>query len=285
MIEANYTIFKFYLTLMGSFSEYLSHKYVENSSENTDHYRTVVIQKIVRMFHTLEMLAKENRDEASARCVLRGILDSVAIYCFIYERGDENDMLFRYYLYALDGLKSYERHVVNGIMEKDSDGKLHEFYCTEFIKQLEYKLSTHPYSKLGDENVEKIIQNANWRYESLQKPKKVDFKMMYERLGFDNKIANYYQSYLSQYAHGLFFSNTSAFNSEHFQIVLYESILLADRMVGALFNTFPKDKEKMWNEAWRSGRITNMIKQQDFNINQLSVFVRSLIKNDRTLLI
>ena len=83
MIKANYTIFKFYLTSLDFFSEYLSQKYMESSSENTDHYRTIIIQKIVRMFHTLEILTNENQDEVSARCVLRGILDSVATYAFI----------------------------------------------------------------------------------------------------------------------------------------------------------------------------------------------------------
>ena len=66
---------------------------------------------------------------------------------------------------------------------------------------------------------------------------------------------------------------------------MYESIPIADKMIGAIFNTFPMDKEKMWNEAWHSGKITNMINQPDFNINHLSEFVRSLIKKDRTLLI
>ncbi len=62
MIKANYTIFKFYLTLMDFFSEYLSRKYTESSLENTGHYRTVIIQKIVRMFHTLEMFTNESQD-------------------------------------------------------------------------------------------------------------------------------------------------------------------------------------------------------------------------------
>ena len=82
MIKANPTIFKFYLAIMDSFSEYLSHKYSDKSLDNPNHYKTIIIQKIIRMFHTLVKLTQETQDEVSARCVLRGILDSVTVYCF-----------------------------------------------------------------------------------------------------------------------------------------------------------------------------------------------------------
>ena len=86
MIKPNPTIFKFYLTMLESFSEYLSQKYPETSLDNPDHFKTIIIQKIVQMFHTLNTLTKVSNDEVSARCVLRGILDSVTTYCFIQSR-------------------------------------------------------------------------------------------------------------------------------------------------------------------------------------------------------
>ena len=102
MIKANPTIFKLYLSMMDSFSGFLSQKYTEVSLDNPNHYKTIIIQKVVRMFHTLEQLVKETQDEVSARCVLRGILDSVTTYCFIYQREDIYDMMFRNYLYEID---------------------------------------------------------------------------------------------------------------------------------------------------------------------------------------
>lgn len=285
MIKANYTIFKFYLTLMDSFSEYLSRKYTESSLENTDHYRTVIIQKIVFMFHTLEMLTNECQDGVSVRCVLRGILDNVATYCFIYQRDDENEIMFRHYLYALDGYKTYKQHVIDGIMEKEDDKQHYEEVCDTIIKQLEHQLQSHPYSEQKDENVEKIIKHANWKYESLQNPTPLKYGMIYKQIGFNDNMANYYQHYLPQFAHGLCLSNFPVNDIKQIKGVMYESIPIADKMIGAIFNTFPMDKEKMWNEAWHSGKITNMINQPDFNINHLSEFVRSFIKKDRTLLI
>lgn len=73
MVKANDTIFQFYLAMMDFLEKYLSEKYADNSSmEDTKHYQTVIIMKIVRMFHSLELLTKNMLDEVSARCVLRG---------------------------------------------------------------------------------------------------------------------------------------------------------------------------------------------------------------------
>ena len=108
MIKANDTIFQFYLAMMNSFVQYLSERYPNSHSmEDTKHYQTNIIEKIVRMFYSLELLTKDTLDEVSARCVLRGILDSVTTYCFIYQRTDKEDVLFRHYLYALDGWVVY----------------------------------------------------------------------------------------------------------------------------------------------------------------------------------
>ena len=90
MVKANNTIFQFYLAMMDFFGKYLSKKYPENNSiEDTKHYQTIIIERIVQMFHSLELLTKNTLDEVSARCVLRGIIDSVTTYSFIYQRTDE----------------------------------------------------------------------------------------------------------------------------------------------------------------------------------------------------
>lgn len=283
MIKANLTIFKFYLTLMDFFSEYLSRKYTESSLESTDHYRTVIIQKIVHMFHTLEMLTNESQDGVSVRCVLRGILDNVATYCFIYQRDDENEIMFRHYLYALDGYTTYKQHVVNGIMLKEDDRLHYESSCKEIIKQLEYKLLSHPYSTLGNENVEKIIQAANWKYESLQKPIPLKYGMIYKQIGFNDNMAHYYQHYLPQFAHGLCLSNFPANDIEQIKGVLYESIPLADKFIQAIHQTF-HDREMITNFLC-SKKVQEFINSKDFKHEDLAEFARALVRKDKTLLI
>jgi hypothetical protein len=283
MIKANPTIFKFYLAIMDSFSEYLSHKYSDKSLENPNHYKTIIIRKIIRMFHTLVKLTQETQDEVSARCVLRGILDSVTVYCFIYEREDKYDMMFRHYLYALDGFITYKKGIIDKIME-DGENKF-KFECAynEVIRQIENKLSSHPYQKLNNKNVKTIINNANWKYKSLDKPRGMTFNGMYKQVGYDASLTDYYKDILSQYAHGLCISNTQHNNHERLQNVLYESIPIADRMILSICNTFLK--KELLLHINHSEIIKRLVKEPEFNIEDLFSFVNALIRKDKILII
>ena len=185
MVKANNTIFQFYLAMMEFFEDYLSEKYSKSCSiEDTKHYQTVIITKIVRMFHSLELLTKDTLDEVSARCVLRGILDSVTTYCFIYQRTDVNDMLFRHYLYALDGWKEYKKSVIT-ISDKNEYKYKEDYACDYVIKQIEEKLKNHTYYTQDRATANLLILNSNWKYESLQNPRSLKYGEMYSVIGFN----------------------------------------------------------------------------------------------------
>ena len=194
MIKANNTFFWFYLAMMDSFREYLSRKYPDRSQKDAKRYQTVIIDKIVRMFHSLELLTKDTLDVVSARCVLRGILDSVTTYCFIYHREDTNDILFRHYLYALNGWREYQKSVI-GISKKSEYAHKEDYLCTQTIKQIEENLHFHPFFVQYGSTIETIIQNANWRYESLQNPRSIKYGEMYALVGFDIKLTKYFQGF------------------------------------------------------------------------------------------
>ena len=281
MIKANPTIFKFYLTMMDSFSEYLSQKYSDSSLGNPNHYKTIIIQKVVRMFHTLEQLVKETQDEVSARCVLRGILDSVTTYCFIYQREDKCDMMFRHYLYEIDGFITYKKGIIDGIMEENENKYKFEYACNEVIRQIKFKLSSHPYQRLNNKNVKTIINSANWKYKSLDDPKGLTFKEMYKHIILDTKLICYYQEILSQHTHGLCLSNITNLDSEQLQKVLYESIPLADRMMQGICCTFPQ-KEML--KHFQNSELYNAIeKYEGFDQDDLMEFVKAIIKKDNLL--
>ena len=283
MVKANRTIFNFYLAMIESFSEYLNQKYPEGSLDNPDHYKTIIIQKIVQMFHTLNTLAKESKDEVSARCVLRGILDSVTTYCFIYQRDDINDMMFRHYLYEIDGVTTYKTAIVDGILEEGINKPIFEYSCNEVIKQLKQQLYSHPYMNLKNRNIEIIIQNNNWKYESIENPRSLSFQKMYKQIMKDTKLVNYYQGILSQYTHGLCLSNTPPIVNEQLQNVIYESIPLADRMIQGICNTFPL------REMLEYYRHTDSYKELFFSLGfeheELLEFTRSIIEKEKILYI
>lgn len=281
MIKPNPTIFKFYLTMLESFSEYLSQKYPETSLDNPDHFKTIIIQKIVQMFHTLNTLTKVSNDEVSARCVLRGILDSVTTYCFIYQRKNKNDMMFRHNLYAIDGFTTYKTAIVDGILEEGINKPLFENSCNEVITKLKQQLSSHPYMNLRNRNIEIIIQNNNWKYESIVNPKSLSFQRMYKQIFQDVKLVNYYQEILSQYTHGLYLSNTPYIGKEQLQRVVFESIPLADRMIQGICNTFPQ--KEMLEYYRHTDTYNEMIRSHGFEYEELLKFAKSVIRKEKTL--
>ena len=265
---------------MDALSLYLSEKYTESSIDNPDYFKTRIIHKIVLMFHTLDELTQTTQDEVSCRCLLRGVLDNVTTYCFIYDRNDKNEVLFRYYLYSIDGYRCYKDNVVNGIMDKNSNYPFEQL-CNEAINQYKEQLACHPYSVLDNEVIDKLIQNANWKYKSLQNTKKLKFQEMYLEIRLDNQLANYYQGYLSQFVHGLSFSNIPCVDPEQIKNVLYESIPLADRMTQAICKTFPIEEMKHCISSAET--VKKIYKDPDLNVDDLFIFVKALVENDKTL--
>lgn len=282
MVKANDTFFRFYLAMMDYYGEYLSKKYPNTSSiEDTKHYQTIIIERTARMFHSLELLTKNTLDEVSARCVLRGILDSVTTYCFIYQRTDVNDMLFRHYLFALDGWREYKKSVIP-ISEENEYKYKEDYACDYVIKQFEEKLLEHSYYAECSTTVESLIQNANWKYESLQNPRSLKYWEMYALVGFNSSLIEYFQGYLSQFAHGLCFSNKLT-SSEFLKSVLYESIIIAGKFVQAICQTF--NGQEMVKQFCGSNIIQSFLNSKDFNYDDLSELLTALARKDKTILI
>lgn len=269
--------------MLESISEYLSQKYSYSSLDNPDHYKTIIIQKIVRMFHTLDEMTKKSEDEVSARCVLRGILDNVTTYCFIYEREDQSDIMFRHYLYELDGFTTYKIAIIDGILEEGINKLQFEYSCNAIISQIKQKIMSHPYYKLDKSNVDTIIINNNWKYESLDKPISLTFHRMYRQILLDEKLVNYYSDILCQYSHGLCLSNIPCVNHEQIQKVLFESIPLADRMVKGICRTFPQ--KEILKHFYLSDSFKKIISCHGFNHDELFEFAKAIIMKDKTMCI
>ena len=283
MIKANNTMFALYLAMMDYFRKYLSEKYPSSKSmEETKHYQTVIITKIVQMFHSIEILTKNTLDEVSARCLLRGILDSVTTYSFIYERKDKDDILFRHYLYALDGWREFKKSVI--LVSEGNVYKYTEDYACDFvIMQIEEKLRNHVYYTQDSLVVEELIQKANWKYKSFQDTSKLSYLEMYKDINFDANTSDYYQGYFSQFVHGLYFSNKCTTDSEQMKRVLYECIPIADKFIQSISQTF-HDKE-MLISFLGSDTIQTFLNSTDFVFDDLFEFTKALVRNDKTILI
>ena len=234
------------------------------------------------MFHSLELLTKGTLDEVSARCLLRGILDSVTAYSFVYQREDENDMLFRHYLYALDGWREYKKSVIT-ISEENEYKDKEDYACDYVIKQIEEKLRNHIYYSKDQATAKFLIQNSNWKYESLKNPRSLKYGEMYSVIGFNNTSIEYFQGYLSQFVHGLCLSNKPNTDSEQMKRVLHECIPIADIFIQSINQTF-NDKEMMISLIG-SDTIQDFLNSKDFNFEDLAEFAIALVRKDKTILI
>ena len=106
---------------------------------------------------------------------------------------------------------------------------------------------------------------------------------MYSVIGFNNKSIAYFQSYLSQFVHGLCLSNMFIADSEQMNRVLYECIPIADKFIQAIFQTF-HDKEMMTNLIG-SDIFQGFLNSKNYNFDNLAEFAFALIRKDKTLLI
>ncbi len=127
------------------------------------------------------------------------------------------------------------------------------------------------------------MEHANWRYESLNNTTKMKFREMYKLIKLEDRLVNYYQNILSQYAHGLFLSNTTFIHSGQLQKVLFESIPLADRIIQGICRTFPKDDLICF--FLRSDACRGILNNPDFNTNDLLDFAKTFLRKDKTILV
>ena len=191
-------------------------------------------------------------------------------------------MLFRHYLYALDGWREYKKSVIT-ISEDNEYKDKEDFTCDYVIKQIEEKLKDHTYFTQDRAIANLLIQNSNWKYESLQNPRSLKYGEMYLAIGFNNKHIEYFQGYLSQYVHGLCLSNKPIADSEQMKRVLHECILVADKFIQSITQTF-HDKEMMIS-FMGSDIIQSFLNSKDFSLDELSEFAIALVRKDKTILI
>lgn len=279
MVKASKSLFKINLILLDTFSKHLSSKFHKSIADCPNHIKAIIIAKVVRMFHTLELIVDKSRDEVSARCILRGLLDGITTYCFIYDRDDEDEILFRHHLYTLDGFRCNKNSVVECISENDKTKKDLKDKCDIVINQIEDKLAEHPYSKEGKNAVKEIVRNANWKYKSLNDNKSWKFSEMYELVGFSKSIARYFQGYLSQFSHGLCLSNTLRDDKELLKAVLFESIVIEQKTINAIKSTFPKEN---WTKivSSNSDSLMALLNNMEIKREEFMEFINSRNLND-----
>ncbi len=186
-------------------------------------------------WESIFLIYSHNRDYVSACTLCRNIIDNLVIIYHIYMDSNEDEKLFKHYLYILDGIlcrhkdyPDYKQLVNNGRISENEFAALiaqvketdkSDMLAKEFIIQ---KLKINPLYQ-DNQVISDIINNGNWKYKSLNisykkgKKNQYSWNALYKKLN-SNSSFSAYASYLSVFVHGLSISNIDCDS-------LFESIL------------------------------------------------------------
>lgn len=226
--------------MYGLYLEKIEEKYPSNSINDIGGYVQQICSKIVKMSMTLEVVAGQEHDYVVSNCIIRSIADNVASLFFVYNR-EEEEMIFRHFLFVMDGLDTRLQMKLKKPLVKDNHISQDEFdalkqqvegaienekggiaFCEDAIRQL-------PYYERHSANCEILIGRRNWKYEDIENTKKsASWGRMYSML--DIKGDDIF-SYLSQYVHGLSGSNIIVpYNEEDFQPIWTFGVVLIGKL-------------------------------------------------------
>lgn len=211
---------------------------------------------------TIFLIYSDNHDYVSSCILSRNIVDNLATIYHIYMNPNENEKLFKHYLYVLDGIlcrhkdyPDYNKLVNNGRIPENEFAALiaqvketneSDMLAKEFIIQ---QLKTNPLYQ-DNQVINDIINNSNWRYKSLNisykrgEKNQYSWKALYKKLN-PNPYFSVYASYLSVFVHGLSISNINLDNCDGlFEPILSLSIINMNLTYTAIMKIYIKDIEQ-----------------------------------------
>lgn len=237
------------LTLEGCI-KVIERKHHSNDLSDIKSYQVIILKRIVKSLLTIENVLSKEFNPMSAYGILRMIIDSISIYCFIYEKDDKEEVEFRHYLYLLDGCSQYNKLIssleVKNEIERIFEEQLQQNKCDWKSLQcrIENALSIHIYSKKYGKEAKRIIKFANWKYKLIggEGENKYNWEELYKEIGYDYELSKLLSNYLSQYVHGLFMSNTMNPQAKsHHHLIYMLLVQFTRRLIRSLNKTFAEE--------------------------------------------
>lgn len=193
--------------------------------DDIDGFGLTILRKTVKMLNTLVFVCVRLQDYVVANAIVRMLADSLAVYRLIYASEDEDERIYRHYLYVKDGLSSrvdaMEHDLeYNGTISYEAFQALNDRYTDtrqsdkSVINHCNEILANHKYATLYPEFHRRTCteKSPNWKYKTLGSDKNAKdnqyrWKELYELLDKREDIIVCISSHLSQYIHGLCVSN------------------------------------------------------------------------------
>lgn len=250
------SIFKLYLFILESCVDIVKELHHSHFANDIKSYQTIILNRIIKTLNTLNQILEVSKDPISGYCLLRTIADSICSYCFIYENDNGDEVEFRHFLYLLDGCSQFVNTFPSSLSNNELIDEKNNYRNRIVIEQERTDLNTFQQNALAflqnthmvltlPNDTERIIQNCDWKYREITSYSKKDsynWQDIYEKAGCNVTMVNFLSSLLSQYVHGLFFSNTNNPNSEvHYTLIFDVAITLERRLISAINNCFKED--------------------------------------------
>lgn len=250
------SVFKLYLFILEAYVDVVEELYHSHFVNDIKSYQSIILRRIVNSLKTLDRMLVVSNDPISAYGLLRTIADSICVYCFIYENDNNQEIEFRHYLYLLDGCSQFVNDfpqvlINNELIDKTEEDKHNNEYNQEETNLIDFQRNLLDYihntiiAQTFRRESSIIINRCDWKYRKVSnytKTESFNWRDLYEKAGCDAIMVNFLSSFLSQYVHGLFLSNTKNPNSAvHYSIILDCTISLEKMLKLAIESCFKED--------------------------------------------
>lgn len=189
--------------------------------------------KVIIQTSTLNGISRDRKDYNTLCALVRILADNIAILNLVYCAIDDEERILRHLLYVLDGINARLNMLdgrpleYNGTIPRET----YEALCSQVlgakdnaercIRYCETTIRKSPHYPAKKDVFEILIQNKNWKFKTIEKPKPRDaytWKEMYGMTGV--KLADEMFPFLSQFVHGLSVSNIALSDKDDFDAPL-----------------------------------------------------------------
>ena len=208
----------------------------------------------LKSFDTLMKVVDMHHDHVSANCILRMLVDCIAVFRLVYLEPDENIRLLRHALYVIEGC---EKNLEILPEELDmSEGALPEIeleyynqgirgerdYRKRLITEANEILDQSPLKEKNQAAFNKIVEKRNWKFKSFEvSTNSYSWAELYKKIDCIGESETF--SFLSQYAHGLSMSNLVITNKEvDRNSLFFKGIDLLETMIDYMLLFFKEEQ-------------------------------------------
>ena len=250
------SIFRTFLFILEAYVDAVEQLHHSNNANDIKSYQGIILRRIVNSLKTLDSVLVISKDPISGYSLLRTIADSICAYCFIYENDNNDEVEFRHFLYLLDGCSKFVNAFPlalnnNGLIEKSEEVKISNELDQEkkdlevFHKNLYDYLYNSNIACNSKNEADIIINRCDWKYRTVlhySEKESYNWRDIYEKVGCDSFMVNFFSTFLSQYVHGLFLSNTKNPNTSVHYSLIYDIVTsLERRLILAILQCFKED--------------------------------------------